>query len=268
MSPDNLFQHLDEVEALLARCPFGLITDVDGTISEIAPSPAEARVSPRCREALARLVDKLAVVAAISGRPALEAREMVGVEGMVYLGNHGLEWVNEIGKLEFSPRAEEYRDQVKLALREISNVECCPGVLLEDKGLTGAVHYRMASDPEDARRDILISIALSPSASGLRITQGRKVIELRPPIDLNKGFAVEWLMREHGLSGAIYVGDDLTDVDAFGALHALSRGAFRGLALAVASGESPLPLLENADYVLEGVSEVERFLEWLAEKLS
>lgn len=268
MSAENIFHHLDAVEELLAFTRFGLLTDVDGTISEIAPSPAEAEVSPLCQRALERLVDKLDLVAAISGRPALEVRDMVGVEGVVYLGNHGLEWLDKKGKLGFSPKAEEYREQVQMALCELSALECYPGVFLEDKGLTGAIHYRMAADPEDARMDILMAIALSPSAGGLRITEGRKVIELRPPIDLNKGYAVEWLMREYHLKGAIYLGDDLTDVDAFGAIHALSRGSlFRGMALGVVSAEAPAPLVENADYLLNGVPEVCRFLDWLAERL-
>lgn len=76
---------------MLALRPLGLITDIDGTISPIAPSPLEARVSPACRRHLAALAKKLELVAVISGRPAVEARDMVGVEGIVYVGNHGLE---------------------------------------------------------------------------------------------------------------------------------------------------------------------------------
>ena len=81
----DIFSHLDAVEELVARSPFGLITDVDGTISEIAPSPREARVSPACREYLTVLTGELELIAAISGRPVLEVREMVGIEGMVYM---------------------------------------------------------------------------------------------------------------------------------------------------------------------------------------
>ena len=84
-----LFDNLDAIAGLLSRAPFGLITDVDGTISEIASTPAEAVIHPECKSQLSRLVGRLPLVAAISGRPVLEAREMVGVDGMVYVGNHG-----------------------------------------------------------------------------------------------------------------------------------------------------------------------------------
>ena len=87
----HLFENLDAIQELLSLSPFGLITDVDGTISEIAPFPEEARVSPVCREQLATLTKRLELVAAISGRPVSEVREMIGVEEIVYIGNHGLE---------------------------------------------------------------------------------------------------------------------------------------------------------------------------------
>ena len=95
-----LFDHLDSVRKALVVSPFGLITDIDGTISEIAPVPQEAQVSPVCRGSLVILTEQLELVAAISGRPAVEAREMIGIDGMVYIGNHGLErWEGGVVKI-------------------------------------------------------------------------------------------------------------------------------------------------------------------------
>ena len=115
----DLFGNLDSISGMLSRVPFGLITDVDGTISEIAPSPAEARVHPECKAQLSRLVGRLPLVAAISGRPVVEAKEMVGVDGMVYVGNHGLErWRN--GVIEYVEGAEGYREKLAAARQELT----------------------------------------------------------------------------------------------------------------------------------------------------
>ena len=93
----NLFNYYDAVTEVLSLRPFGLFTDVDGTISEIAPSPGQARVSPICRENLAVLAKQLDVVVAVSGRTAIETREMVGVDDIIYIGNHGYEHWERIG---------------------------------------------------------------------------------------------------------------------------------------------------------------------------
>ncbi|MFH1487144.1 MAG: trehalose-phosphatase [Chloroflexota bacterium] len=269
MKRKNVFHHLNAVEELLGLIPFGLLTDIDGTVSEIAPSPAEARVSPVCRSALERLVGELELVATISGRAASEAAAMVGVSGVVYLGNHGLEWLGEDGELNIRPDVRAYSRQIHDAISEVGSLISLQGIIVEDKGLTASVHYRQSPNPQDGRDAILEAVAASPSARGLKTTEGRMVVELRPPVEANKGTAVEWLVRKYNLKGAVYLGDDLTDVDAFGAVHSLSQSSlFRGLALAVVSGESPVSLEENADYILHGVTEVERFLDWLADRAS
>ncbi len=101
-----VFNHLDVIKESLRRSPFGLITDIDGTISQTAPTPQEAKVSPLCRRYLAALCKQLALVATISGRPAAEAKNMIHLDEMVYIGNHGLERWSE-GHSEFTKDAQD-----------------------------------------------------------------------------------------------------------------------------------------------------------------
>lgn len=263
-----LFDHLDSVREVLALSPLGLITDIDGTISEIAPFPEEARVSLVCRDSLATLTEQLELVAAVSGRPAWQAREMVGVEGIAYVGNHGLErWAE--GTTEFVTGAEGYLDKVAQALRELKKLLALDGIAFEDKGLALSVHYRQCLDREGARKYILEKISTAAIAREFSIIEGRMVVELRPPLKVNKGDAALALVERHHLRGGIYLGDDISDIDAFAAIHSrLKSSSFKGLAFGIVDAETS-PLVEKeADFTLHGVADVERFLKWLAETVA
>jgi trehalose 6-phosphate phosphatase len=254
----DIFNHLDAVKELLCRSPFGLITDVDGTISEIAPSPQQARVSPACREHLAALTGKVELVAAISGRPVLEVREMVGIEGMVYIGNHGLErWQN--GTVEFSPGVEEYPAKVLAALEKLGNLLDIEGLAFENKGVALAIHYRLCTDRDRARQTILKIVETSALANQFRVLEGKMVVELRPPLDVNKGTAVEDLVERYQLRGGMYIGDDMGDIDAFRVMHQKGFSS-----LCVIADETPDDVSREADYSVNGVSDVARFLKWFA----
>ena len=254
----DIFDHLNAVEELLARSPFGLITDIDGTISEIVPSPQEARVFPACREHLTALTGKLELVAAISGRPVLEVREMVGIEGMVYIGNHGLErWQN--GTVEFSPGAEEYTAKVLAALDDLRHVLAIEGLTYENKGVALAIHYRLCPDRERARQTILEIVETSALANQFQILEGKMVVELRPPLEVTKGTAVKDLVERYQLRGGIYMGDDIGDIDAFRVMH---RKGFSSLC--VIADETPDDVSREADFSVNGVSGVACFLKWFA----
>jgi len=257
----NLFDHLDEIQQALALRPFGLITDVDGTISWIAPSPDEALVSPFCRRYLSALVDKLELVAVISGRPLIEVMGMVGVEGLVYVGNHGLEMWNR-GVPQMWPGSERYIDAIASAMSTLKNTLDVEGLYFESKGLTASIHYRNCANVDSVRAQIMEKAELLPQANDLRITDGRMVVELRPKLDVNKGSALKSLIEKYKLAGAIYIGDDVSDVDAFEALH---NSGIKGIAIGVGSAEAPPQLYESADYVIDGVEQVERLLAQLVD---
>jgi trehalose 6-phosphate phosphatase len=262
-----LFDHLDSVKGLLKRSPFGLITDVDGTISETAPTPQEARVNPLCRHYLLELCRHLPLVAAISGRSVAQVRDMVGIDGMVYVGNHGLEvWAR--GKSELAEGAADYPAVIAAVIAALSCQLSMEGLRIEDKRLTASIHYRLHPAPEQAKETILAALRQLPQARGLRIIPGRKVIDILPPA-ANKGTAIAALINRYHLRAGLYLGDDFTDIDAFRTVRTISQGrGFRGFAVGVISQEIPENFIAEADFTLNGVSNVTRFLAWLSQAVA
>jgi trehalose 6-phosphate phosphatase len=206
-----------------------ILLDVDGTLAPIVSRPEDAQVHDDARAELSRLVLLYALVACISGRTGEDARRLVQVEGLRYVGTHGL---------ELEPEAEHWRDRI----HEFAAHVDWP---VEDKGLSVSFHYRRAED-EAAAVDYLEEVAGRARAAGLVPRFGRKVLELRPPVPADKGTAVRRLLAETGLSRALYAGDDTTDLDAFRAL----RGLELGVRVAVSSDEAPAELLRGADLVV------------------
>jgi len=260
-----VFDHLDLIQETLNRFPFGLINDVDGTISRTAPTPQQAKVSPLCHYYLSNLCNHLALVAAISGRPALEIKNMIKIDGMVYIGNHGLErWAK--GHSEFQKDAQDYARIIKTAIEELVPLLSIEGVSIEDKGVTATIHYRLCPEPQLAETKILNAVAVLSQAGSLRIIKERMAIDLLPPVEVNKGTATLDLIQEYNLQGGIYLGDDLTDVDAFKAIHTASHDSnFQGFAIGTTSQEMPEKLVAEADFTLNGVSDVEDFLRWMSQ---
>ena len=223
--------------ALLRDAPerAALLLDVDGTLAPIVPRPEDARVPPETRTELERLASRYALVACVSGRTSADARRIVGVERLVYVGTHGL---------ELEPEAERWA----AVLREFAAGVPWP---VEDKGLTVSFHYRRAPDEEAARAE-LEEVAERAREAGLRARFGRKVLELLPPIDANKGTAIRRLLGERALRRALYAGDDTTDLDAFRALDGLELA----VRVAVASTEGPPELRAAADLLVATPAEL------------
>jgi trehalose 6-phosphate phosphatase len=264
----SVFNHLDVIKEALKRIPFGLITDVDGTISRTTPTPQESEVSPLCRHYLSDLCNHLGLVAAISGRLVTEVKNMINIDRVVCIGNHGLErWID--GHSEFTRDAQHYSRVIKAAIEELTPLLPIRGIIFEDKRVTAAIHYRLCDDPQSAERNILTAIENSPYARGLRTIRGRMVINLLPTAKVNKGTATLDLIHEYHLKGGVYLGDDFSDVDAFRAIHAARHDSdFRGFAIGVTSQEVPEKLAEEADFTLNGVDDVERFLKWLSQTVA
>ena len=257
------FHYLKSIRKILERVPFGLITDVDGTISKTAPTPQQARISPLCQQYLAKLSGQLALVAAISGRPLNQVREMVGVDSMVYVGNHGLERWRE-GGIELKYSTPDYSRIIKSVIEELSPLLSDEGIIIEDKGVTATIHYRLSPEPKLAERKILSALNGSTQAKSLRITGGKMSFNLLPPIEADKGTATMDLIKEYNLKGGIYLGDDYTDIDAFRAIHTACRERdFQGLAIGIIGSETPENLETESDFTMNGVGDVELLLKWM-----
>ena len=257
-----LLEYLDHIKSLLHLSPLGLMTDIDGTISFAAPTPQQALVTPVCRHCLDVLSGHLGLVAVISGRPVAQMRDMVGLEGIVYVGNHGFErWVG--GRIEPLREAIRYSAVIEAALQEVDSLLADGDIFFENKGVTASIHYRLCRDHEAARKQIFTALENSPSAGSLRIKPGRIAVDLLPPIEVNKGTAVRDLIGEYRLRSAIYLGDDVSDIDAFREMNESGSSGFDGISLAVVNEETLPGVEDEADFNLYGVGEVECFLEWL-----
>ncbi len=212
-----------------------LILDVDGTLAPIAPRPELAAVPAATRAELSRLVSRYLLVACVSGRPGEEAAALVGVLGVRAIGNHGL---------ELSPAASEIEATISSFRTEIGG--CWP---VEDKTLSLSLHFREAPD-EQAALATLRGIADRAEAAGLEARWGRKVLEIRPRVDADKGTAVRSLIRESGARLGLYAGDDTTDLDAFRGLT--DAGLDHAVRIAVTSEETDPTLLAAADIAVAG----------------
>lgn len=210
-----------------------LVLDVDGTLAPIVDRPEDAAVPPATRAELERLRRRYALVACVSGRSGDDARRIVGVDGLEYVGSHGL---------ELAPEAAAWAGRLSAFAATVD----WP---VEDKGVTVSFHWRTAAD-QDAAERFLHEVAGRARAEGFDARFGRKVLELRPPVDADKGTAVRGLVSAHGLRRALYAGDDTTDVDAFRAVHELELG----VAVAVRSAELPGPVEANADILVDGTA--------------
>ena len=260
--PPRVLDHLDSFSEILGAGRVGLFSDFDGTLTPIFDDPRDTVLYPAMRDTLSELSRKLDLVAVVSGRDLRTLRELVGLKSVTYVGNHGLEALKAGGvRVEYGAQVSDgLLDDVEKGVEGIG----VSGLSLEDKGMSVAAHYRNTPDPtavQSALSQMLKSLAVE---RGLEIREGKMVLEIGPCTEVNKGTAVDRLAREFELTGAIFLGDDVTDCDAFDALHELIRArGLKGAAVAVVDEETPEAALRKADYCLSGTGEVEEFLSWM-----
>jgi trehalose 6-phosphate phosphatase len=249
------------IDSIPQHRPFGFFCDIDGTIAPIVATPGAAMVSPRARERLRELARVADFVAVVTGRDLSDARRMVGLDDIAYVGNHGLEWWLE-GRQVDAPYVDRFRYLIAKLADDLGPRLDIRGVLLERKGPVLAIHYRLASDPEAARDRILRALSNVGLPDGLGIKEAIKVVEVFPAVDVNKGIAVRTLVERIGLASAMFAGDDWTDLDAFRALKDLrGQGKIAARVVAVRHAETPEPVVEAADEVVAGVPGTEALLE-------
>ncbi len=242
-----------------------ILLDIDGTLAPIVDHASDAHVPESTRQLLIAVARNYGLVACISGRRASEARAMVSIGTITYLGSHGVEllrsgWTEAVldeGVADWVRRIHEFGREADTAdARKLR-------VRLEDKGAIVAFHWRGAPD-EEAARAAVDAIAQRAEAAGLRTHWGRKVLEVRPPIKIDKGAGVRRLLNEVGseIDSALYVGDDTTDLDAFRALPELvAEGRLvRAVRAGVSSSESPSEITSEADVVVDGPEGVSQLL--------
>lgn len=233
-----------------------LILDFDGTLSPIAQVPGRARLPEKTKQEIKNCLSRFPVVI-VSGRALADIKKKMGIKGLIYAGSHGLEW--QIGKQYYCAGVSEgARRQLALAINHFKKIlPKYPGMFLEDKRISLAIHYRKVKQSQLAgfkkeAREIIKSL----NQKDLMLVEGKKVFELRPRLNWNKGHFVKFISRHLQLKQKkhllpVYVGDDTTDEDVF-------KMSQRTITIRVGKKKN-----SGAKYYIKNQKQINRFLAWL-----
>jgi trehalose 6-phosphate phosphatase len=248
--------HLDKIEEQTEHKKLAVFLDYDGTLTPIVKRPEEALLAEDMRAALQRLAS-ICLLAVISGRDRADVEQLVGLDELIYAGSHGFDIAGP-GAMELQYEGGKERmpelDKAEAQLR--AQIEPIPGAQVERKRYAIAVHYRnVAGEEVDHIKRLVADI--SRQHAGLKTSGGKMIVELRPDIDWDKGKAVWWLLHKLNADRPkvlpLYIGDDITDEDAFRAL--IDQG------IGILVGEHGEPTF--AKFRLADVEEVRQFLHQL-----
>ena len=236
----------------------GLVLDFDGVLSPIIDNPAASELPGRVAASLVQLARALGLLAIISGRPVEFLADRIPVPGVQLLGSYGIERLED-GVCRVDPDVEKWRGQVSQASHALrSELHGSPGVLVEEKAVSVAVHWRQAPDKTVAADEVHKAAARVATDTGLRLESGKLTEELLPPVAVDKGSALITLLASKDLTTVAYAGDDVGHMPALRAVREAG-----GYALVVDHGRETDPqLLELADQAFAGT---EVFADWLAD---
>ena len=255
------------IERLKSARTFLLFADYDGTLTPIVDRPEDAILSDEMRRSL-RLLSILPnfTVGVISGRSLKDTINRVGLISVVYAGNHGMEIKELSGITEVDPEILKTKPLIDdLHRKLVSNLRQIPGAIIEHKERTLSIHYRLVSENMMQKLRTLFddTVGDAVKAGTVRITHGKKVFEVRPAVDINKGTTLRNLIDKYKRGNSIdsttllpiYIGDDLTDEDGFHAVEEYGNG----LSVFVGAPQTQ----SAARYYLHSTAEVNEFLKML-----
>ena len=228
----------------------GIFLDFEGTISDISSASTADRLDPRAEEPLSALSRRYPICV-MSGRRVADLADQVGLPRINYIGAQGMEWMEDEARIDpevlpYLPTLNRAREELRGAFADL------PGISIEDKLVSISVYFR--GNPDDVDDAVRLVEGLADTL-GLKLWRGRTTMELRPPVDIDKGTALIRMARGWRLKRALYAGDDLTDVYAFrGLRYLMKEGGFDGIAIAVLTGETPIELEAVADITVDGTS--------------
>jgi trehalose 6-phosphate phosphatase len=244
------------LETVLAQRPLGLAFDFDGTLSPIASTPEGAQLYPGVADLLQR-AQKYAHVAILTGREIEDGARKINLDGLTYIGTHGMEWSDGLPWLHtvhIDPNALEYTLPGTYLLDLVAARQAdLPGVIVQRKRVGGSIHYRLAPDKEQTRQKLLELLAEPARRVNMQLSEGKQIVEIRPPLAIDKGLALRHFAQINDLSGLIFAGDDSTDLDAFMEIAQLRQRGLAALAIVVRHPDTLPALLQHADIVVDGV---------------
>lgn len=243
-----------------------ILLDVDGTLAPIVRHADDAIVPASTRSLLSAIAKRYALVACVSGRRATDTRRIVSIGSIAYVGNHGGEVLPASGtRVQVDPELQDWVQRIQGFARRHDTPQLRRlRVRLEDKGSITAFHWRGAPDETDAEMTVR-AIATEAEEEGFQTHWGRKVLEVRPPVHVDKGVGIRNLLADTDVAHAMYAGDDTTDLDAFRALTDLAaEGHLRtAVRVGVRSDEGPAEIEREADLLVDGPGGVHHLLESL-----
>lgn len=261
----TLAEYIEPIRADPAHS--AILLDVDGVLAPIVRHADDAQVPEPTRVPLIAVAKRYGLVACVSGRRATIARRIVSLGSITYVGNHGAEVLRGgATEVELDPEVAAWSRRMDEWARAAWNDKLDRlRVRAEDKDVIRAYHWRGAPD-EAAAQEAVREVAKRAEEDGLVVHWGRKVLEVRPPVAINKGRGVERLLEGTAITAGVYVGDDNTDVDAFESLRRLTseRRLETALCVGVRSDETPPELQAQADVLVDGPVGVRTLLSALA----
>lgn len=252
-APARFFENLDEIKNRVANKEVLVFLDYDGTLTPIVATPDLAVISDEMRETVRKLAGKYKV-SIVSGRATDDVRSKVKIDGIFYAGSHGFEIVQPDGTVKMKKEAKEICKTINEAHKKLSGrLKNIKGALVENVKFTISTHYRLVADEDLPKIKQAVEEILKEYPT-LRKTQGKKVFELRPKIDWDKGKAVTWILKGLKFNDrdnlVIYIGDDTTDEDAFRVIKD------KGFGILVADP----PKSSEARYMVKNTEEVKKIL--------
>lgn len=246
------------VETLDAK-PAGLFSDFDGVLSEIAPTPDAAIAYPGAADAIAAIVANLDVAGIITGRAVDDIGARIDISELIVVGNHGLEWSEQAVRRDHEAgiaAIESVAVVLDSTRQELSGLMDISSMIWENKRLSGTIHFRNVENPTEVESLLLPIVQPLAEQHNLRCTPGKMIVEVRPLARVTKGTALAEIIEANNLASAVFIGDDVTDVDGFRTLRELRSQGKHTLAVGVVTADAHPDIAAHSDVLVSSVDEI------------
>lgn len=260
MKSSSIIEVAQHLATMYRTKPGALFTDFDGTLSPVAPTPDSAVAAPGATETLEALTRQISLVGIVTGRGVADAMTRIVAPDLIFVGNHGLEW-SENGEHHVHPAGLAAEANLTDALRDIEQRLAAriatEGTIFENKRYSASIHYRLTAEPGKTGEILDEIVREVADEYGYWVSDGKMVFELRPGASVNKGSAVREIVTERDLKAVTFLGDDVTDADAFVVLRELRKEqGIQTCSVGVLTLDTDQRVIDSSDFLLDGVDDV------------